>query len=307
MRLKYLLLAVVLALPGVFAPAQNLSDTDSVIRVSSNLVMVPVSVTDPNGDSVRDLRPEDFQVHEDGRQEPVAKLVEPGQTPVDLALLLDVSGSVSGKFEFERDAAARFLQKVWRPGDTLSIFSIGPEPQVVLPRTGELAAALARIRTVSSTRSSTAFFDVVVAAAKFLRSSAAPESRRVEVALSDGEDNHSSENELVAALREVQRNDCIFYAINPSGPSIRLNSVSLRGHEGMHRLAATTGGTAFLPADESELDSMFARIATELRAQYLIEYYSSDQRRNGTFRQIEVSIPSRPELRVRARQGYYPG
>ena len=307
MGFKYILAALLLALLGAAATAQNLSDSDSTIRVSSNLVMVPVSVTDPAGNSVRDLRPEDFRIHEDGRQESVAKVVEPGQTPLELALLLDISGSVSGRFDFEREAAGRFLHKVWRPGDTLSIFSIGPEPQIVLPRTSDLDSALARLRTVYATRGATAFFDVVTTAARFLRKSAAPESRRVEVALSDGEDNHSSDYELADALQEVQRNDCIFYSINPSGPSIRLNNVSLRGQSGMQQLAGITGGTAFLPGDASELDTMFARIAAELRAQYLIEYYSSDQRRNGTFRQIVVSVPSRPELRVRARQGYYPG
>ena len=307
MRLKTLIAAYSLALLDVAALGQTGPPVaDDVIRVSSNLVMVPVSVTDGSGNAIRDLRLEDFRIQENGRHESVAKVVEPGQTPLDLALLIDVSGSVSGKFEFEREAAARFLKKVWRAGDSLSIFTIGPEPELVLPRTTELSAALERLQSVSNTHKSTAFFDVVVTAAQFLRGSAEPESRRVQVALSDGEDNQSTSYKLPGALREVQRSDCIFYGINPSGPSIRLNQVSMAGQAALEQLATNTGGTAFLPADGTELDSMFARIATELRAQYLIEYYSSDQRRDGAYRQIVVSIPSRPDLRVRARQGYYP-
>ncbi len=305
MRIHSLLAVCSLALLAV-AAGQTGPPADDVIRVSSNLVMVPVSVTDASGNAVRDLRLEDFHIQEDGRREPVAKVVEPGETSLDLALLIDVSGSVSAKFEFERDAAGRFLKKVWRPGDALSIFTIGSEPGLAPPRTTELSVALTRLESVSNTRQSTAFFDVVVKAAQFLRASAEPESRRVQVALSDGEDNHSTSYELPGALREVQRADCIFYAINPSGPSIRLNNVSMAGQGALEQLALNTGGTAFLPADGTELDAMFARIASELRAQYLIEYYSSDQRRDGTFRQILVSIPSRPGLRVRARQGYYP-
>ncbi len=74
----------------------------------------------------------------------------------------------------------------------------------------------------------------------------------------------------------------------------------------MEALARQTGGTAFVVDHARELEGMFDRIATELRAQYLIEYCSSDQRKDGAFREIVVKVPSRPDLRIRARQGYYP-
>jgi len=70
-------------------------------------------------------------------------------------------------------------------------------------------------------------------------------------------------------------------------------------------LANETGGTAFVADQISDLDEMFGRIATELRAQYLLSYYSSNPRPDGQFRRIAVSIPKKPDLRVRARQGYY--
>ncbi len=130
--------------------------------------------------------------------------------------------------------------------------------------------------------------------------------RRVEVVLSDGEDTNSETWNLAGALEEVQRADCVFYSINPAGPSIRMNAVSLEGQEGMRRLAAQTGGAAFLPERIDEVAPVFDRIAAELRAQYLLEYYSSAQRRNGSFRRISVRIPSRPDLRIHARTGYYP-
>jgi Ca-activated chloride channel family protein len=289
--------------PAAQEPA---GDPSSTIRVSTNLVMVPVSVTDRSGNVIRDLRAEDFHLEENGRRESVEKVVEPGETPLDLALLIDVSGSVAARFEFERQAAERFLTKAWRPGDRLSVFSIGPEPRLVQTKTSELSVALAQLRTLTGTRSSTAFFDAVVTAARFLRKSPAPDTRRVEVVLSDGEDNDSAEFRLSSALQEVQRSDCIFYSINPSGPSIHLNEVSLGGQAAMEALAHQTGGTAFVAEHAEELESMFDRIATELRAQYLLEYYSSDQRKDGAFRQIVVKVPARPDLRIRARQGYYP-
>jgi VWFA-related protein len=264
MRLKrnigVAVLAAGLLVCGTSAALQdNADDSSSTIRVSTNLVMVPVSVTDPSGNVIRDLYAEDFHIEENGRHESVAKVVEPGETPLALALLIDISGSVAARFEFERDAAARFLRTAWRPGDTLSVFSIGLEPQLVQPKTSQLSAALSQIQTVSETRSSTAFFDAVVTAARFLQHDRAPDTRRVEVVLSDGEDNDSIHFDLSAALREVQRSDCIFYSINPSGPSIRLNKVSMAGQASMEALARQTGGAAFVADHARELEGMCGR------------------------------------------------
>jgi Ca-activated chloride channel family protein len=274
--------------------------------VDSNLVTVPVSITDPKGNIVTDLRLQDFRVEENGRLESIAKVVQPGETPLDLALLLDISGSVQPRFAFEREAAAAFLRKVLKPGDQVIILSIGHVPRVIQERTPNFGTAISRILDSPGSKSSTAFFDSVIEAAQMLRKSSEPERRRVQVALSDGEDNNSLEPYLHETIRTIQRADCIFYAINPAGPSIRLNKLSVTGQQGLEALANQTGGAAFVPDTAGELQIMFERIAKELRAQYLLEYYSSDQRRDGSFRQIVVRIPTRPDLRIRARQGYYP-
>ena len=278
----------------------------AVIRVQSNLVRVPVSVTDVAGRVVLGLGISDFRIEENGRPEALERIADPGQTPLELALLLDISGSILPRFEFERQAAGRFLQSVLRPQDTLTVFSIGPQPDFIQPRTADLGTALRNLGAAMPTRGSTAFYDTVVMAAHLLRRIHAPESRRVQIVLSDGEDNNSESYGLPDALQEVQRSDCIFYAINPSGPSIRLNKVSSDGQRALESLASETGGTAFLPDKTEELDAIFDLIATELRAQYLLEYYSTDQRRDGAFHHIVVRTPNHAGLRIRARQGYYP-
>jgi Ca-activated chloride channel family protein len=305
--------AAIAGLGGVWGSAEpsgaqsttEAAQSSAVIRVDSNLVTVPVSITDAKGNIVTDLRLEDFLVEENGRIESIAKVVKPGETSLDLALLLDVSGSVQPRFAFERDAAAGFLRKVLKPGDQVMILSIGHVPRVVQPKTTDFETAISRILAAPGSKSSTAFFDSVIEAALLLRKSGDPERRRVQVALTDGEDNNSAEPFLGETIRTVQRADCIFYAINPAGPSIRLNKMSVAAQQGLEALASQTGGTAFVPDTIADLQIMFDRIAKELRAQYLLEYYSSDQRRDGSFRQIVVRIPNRPDLRVRARQGYY--
>src|SRR2546421_1657404 len=79
-----------------------------VVRVTSNLVVVPVSVTDAQGQPVRDLKPGDFRIEEDGRPQEIAQLGDPEQVPLDIALLLDVSASIHAQFAFEQKAASRF-------------------------------------------------------------------------------------------------------------------------------------------------------------------------------------------------------
>jgi Ca-activated chloride channel family protein len=123
--------------------------------------------------------------------------------------------------------------------------------------------------------------------------------------ISDGEDTLCEKFGRGDALRELQRADCLFYSINPSGSSIRLNVISAKAQDGMAMLASATGGAAFLPNSDEDLDKVFRQIAAELQAQYLLGYYSPDERTDGAFRRITVRVPKRPDLRVRARQGYY--
>ncbi len=277
----------------------------TVIRVNSDLVTVPVSVTDVYGRPVRDLQLGDFVVEENGNPEPLTRLSEPGQTPIELALLLDLSGSVRPRFELERQAAARFLVRVLRPEDRFTLYSIGPRPGLIQARTSLVEDGLRSLSILEPSNGSTAFFDAVVQAARALAGARIPGWRRVEVALSDGEDNNSESSCLASALEEIQRADCVFYSINPAGPSIHLNKISVAGQEGMSRMAGLTGGKALVPDRLEDLNPIFDGIAAEIRAQYLLEYYSSDQRRDGSFRRINVRIPARPDLRIHARQGYY--
>jgi Ca-activated chloride channel family protein len=292
--------SALLALSVSGAPSQD----PAVIRVSTSLISVPVSVTDHSGNPIRDLAASDFVIEEDGNVQHIERAAEPGRTALELALLFDISGSVNDRFEFEREAAARFLKEVLRPGDAVSIFLIGPRPQQLQPRTKTVSEALESLRHITPTKKATAFYDSVVSAARSLHRGALPDSRKVQIVLSDGEDNNSNSS-LLDAHRGLTHADCVFYSINPSGPSIRLNTISLNAQKGLEELASQTGGAAFLTDKPEELVAIFARISVELQAQYWLAYYSPKQELNGEFRHITVRIPTRPELRVRSRRGYY--
>jgi VWFA-related protein len=103
----------------------------------------------------------------------------------------------------------------------------------------------------------------------------------------------------------VQKADAIFYSVNPGGPSVRMNVISTRAQTGMQAVADATGGTAFLPDSDKDLEKVFSQVAAELRGQYLLQYYGNSEAPPGQFRRIRVTLPGHAELRVRARQGYY--
>jgi Ca-activated chloride channel family protein len=284
------------------SPAQN---QDQPVRLSSRLVLVPVSASDAAGKPVKDLTAEDFAIEEEGHKQAIASLGEPGKVPVEIALLFDVSASIRGQFEFEQQAAVRFIKEVLKPADAVSVFSIGTTPKIVKTRTSSGVEATTGLMSIAPVQEPTAFFDTVTEAALYLGKTADAGSRRVLVVISDGEENYSEHYKLNDALRELQKNDCLFYSINPTGSSLSLNKISTRGQSVMESMSAETGGKAFVPAKIGDLEAVFRQIAEELQAQYLLGYYSTDERIDGGFRKIKVQVPKRPDLRVRARQGYY--
>lgn len=309
--------------PAPSTNAENTADDDEVIRVTSNLVVVPVSVTNATGQPVLRLQATDFRLEEDNRSQQIARLGDAEQVPLEIAVLLDVSGSVNARFSFEKEAAVRFLKQILKPADHASVFAIDAQPRLEQTR-ASLDAASAKLLAIQPARSSTAFYDTVVDAAQYLAKSAPAGARRVIIVISDGEDNNSEKikaaREQASTLtqrlaiqtrvraevqRELQRTDAIFYSLNPSGESLRLNIISTRAQQGMQQFAAATGGAAFTPERETDLDVIFRQIANELRSQYLLQYYSQNTSPNGTFLSIKVRTPSRADLRIRARQGYY--
>jgi Ca-activated chloride channel homolog len=230
-----------------------------------------------------------------------------------------------------------------KPSDRAAVFTIDERSNLVQPLVGADDAAR-RVTTIPAAAKATptAFYDTVTAAAKYLAANASGKNRRVVLVISDGEDNFSNDvrdateaaldrvnkaegektagekletvgdrtagvhrRALQRVMREVQQADAVFYSINPSGPGVRLNVISQRAEYGMQQLSEATGGSSFLPAQVTDLAGIFRRIAAELRAQYLLQYLSNNEAQTGKFLKIKVNAPARPELRIRARQGYY--
>jgi len=279
---------------------------DGQFRVSANLILVPVSVTDSSGRPVPGLDAADFLVEEDGRLQAIARITDPGRAALDLALLLDTSGSMTPRFRFAQQAAAAFIRTMVRDDDTISLWSIGPVPSLKVGRTCDVDAAVSALMALRGAEGTTALYDTAAAAASSLERPSRPGSVRVLVVLSDGEDNNSVRHGLPGAAGELQRTECLLYAINSAGSSAGVNETGRRGLRALHALASDTGGLAFSPERPEDLPAVFDRIAGDLHAQYLLEYYAREAPEPERFRQVRVRVPGRPDLRVRSRRGYWP-
>jgi len=332
-------------------PTPPVTDDGDIIKVSSRLVIVPVSVTDADGQPVLGLTAPDFRLSEEGKAQQIENVSDAEKVPLEIALLIDVSSSVNKIFELEKSAAAQFLQGVMRSEDRATIFLISDRPILIQSRDTAEKTAI-KVRSIAGTKSSTAFYDTVTAAAEYLSKNSPPRSRRVILTLSDGEDNFSNvtRKQTISAARDLDVNkittkdlnkyasrtasshtvarasvlkalqnaDTVFYALNPSGPSVRLNVASQRAQDALQQFADETGGTAFLPQFVSEknnsgfeqknvqiLDRIFSQISAELRAQYLVQYYSESEFPNNRYVKLAVGLQNPRNLKVRARLGYF--
>lgn len=279
---------------------------DKPLKLKADLVTVITSVTDSAGNQVNDLTEKDFEIYEDGELQVIAGHYREGQIPLRLIFLFDTSGSIRHRFDFEQRAAAQFFHHLMRPGDQAALMSVSSEAKIELQFTSDLdqlVDALGRLKPEGAT----ALYDGMITAARYLRPS---EGRHVMVVLSDGTDTVSTST-LAKALSETQRSDAIIYGVHSTGVAPSASVQDLAGEFVMKTMCEDTGGRAFFPPiyedqkkEARDLDEIYKRLAAEVRAQYVLTYYSKSDPRPGAFRSIRVEV-KRPGLQVRARRGYY--
>lgn len=276
------------------------------IRLSADLVTVLTSVSDVAGNPIGDLSVKDFKVFEDNTQQDLAGVYREDRLPLRLVFLFDSSSSIRHRFDFEQRAAARFFRAVLRSEDQAAVLSVSTNARIELQFTSNLdglVEALANIKPGGAT----ALYGAMIDAARYLRPA---EGRHVMVILSDGTDTASAVS-LAQALTEVQKSDAVVYAVHSTGVAPSANVQDLGGEFALKAMAEDTGGRAFFPPihresekETRDLDQIYRQITAEVRAHYVLTYYSKNATRDGRFRSIRVEV-NRPGLRARARRGYY--
>lgn len=275
-------------------------DEEEVVRVNSNLVIIPASVVDGFGRAITDLKVEDFELKIDGEVKTIGELTR-SETPVHVALLFDNSYSLSAAREFEKQAAVRFFQRVVRPIDRAAVYSISTMPTLSQGLTNDVPRLVRTIERFGAPEGATALFDAVAQAADYMRPLT---GRKVLVLVSDGADT-VSDTSFDEAVNRALRAECQVYVVQTrqvEDPNLH-DTVS---EQRMYRITEQTGGAVYIPHAVEELDAVFTQISLDLSQQYLLSYYPQDERKDKYFRFINLRVKSRPTARVRARKGFYP-
>jgi Ca-activated chloride channel family protein len=266
-----------------------------------NEVNVLFIATDKHGKFVRDLNQKDFNILDDHKPpQAILNFRRETDLPLHMGLLVDVSGSVNGRFDFEQGAATSFLEHTLRAGfDKAFIVGFNSRSQMSQDFTDNIRLLSAGVRRLHN-GGGTALYDAVYHACKekFLKDKPDRPVRKAIVIVSDGEDNQS-EFSKAQAIEMAQRAEVIIYAISTDD-----SGLVMRGDKVLEQLAEATGGRAFFPFKMKDITHSFAAIEDELRSQYVVSYKPANFDADGRYRSIEISSLKK-DLQVRARKGYF--
>src|SRR5437763_14432686 len=277
-------------------------DSDTTFKVNVELVNVFVTVTDQHGAPIVDLKKDNFQLREDGREQKIAVFDKESAVPLSIVLAIDTSLSTRKDLPLELASARRFAHAILRPVDALSLYQFSEIVSEVTPLTSDLRRidhAIDRIHVGSAT----ALYDALYLGAEALEPR---QGRKVMVVIIDGGDT-MSKVDYKEAVRAAQQAEAILYSIIV----VPIEASAGRDTGGEHaliQLSEDTGGKYFYASSLPQLNDAFRQIGDELRTQYLLVYYPSQKLSDSEFRRIQVSLEGVPDnntYKVRHRTGYY--
>jgi Ca-activated chloride channel family protein len=288
----------------VCAAAQNPPDGSARFTLDTTLVLIPVTVTDSMNRFVLGLHKGDFRLYEDGAEQTIANF-SGEDAPLSVGVAFDTSGSMLDKLRTSRRAAIQFLRTM-NAQDEAFLVEFGDQASLAAGFTSQFDEIQKKLETVE-TGGLTAMFDGAQLALREMQKAKNP--RKAIVIISDGGDNNSryTAHEIETLVREA---DVQIYAMGVFQPSIfrGLSKEEVNGPRLLSQLAEQTGGRAFTASDANDLPSIAARIAIELRNQYVLAYRSKNRNKDGKYRKVEVKITAPPgiaSLKAHWRLGYY--
>jgi len=309
-----LLPAVLLIFLPAFSQTRRLAppqQDDRRIKTEVNLVSVIASVLDKDGRPVPDLPKEAFEVYEESVKQQVEVFEAETQQPLDLALLIDSSLSTLKELAFEREAAARFIRQLVRPGDRLAVFEVSD----VVSQLSEFSSNVVRLE--ESVRrieggGGAPLYDAIVLGSQALEKRPLGR-RRVLVLVTDGGET-TSRAKFDDARRAALAAGTMLYTIliNPVKTEGGRNTA---GEHALVTITEVTGGSMYFPADVAALNDIFDLMDRELRTQYRLGYYPTPrppQTASAAFRRIEVkvissspAVPVVDRFTIHHREGYF--
>ncbi len=284
---------------------ENTPPGDTTFRSSTNLVVIPVSVTDASNRFVLGLQKEDFTLVEDGVEQSIAHF-SGEDAPLSVGLVFDESGSMDLKLRTSRDAAAQFL-KTMNTGDEAFLVEFNDMVKLSVPFTTRAQEIETALRN-GQPGGLTAMLDAVSFSLREMKKAKNP--RKAIVIVSDGGDNssHYTSAQIESLVREAGVEIYAMGVFDTLFGGLGLSTAEVSGPKLLSEIATQTGGRAFAATLSSDLPAVAARIAIELRNQYVLAYYPKDQARDGKYHKVEVKL-TQPAgispLKAHWRLGYY--
>jgi VWFA-related protein len=293
--------------PDGSAPINSETDGD-VVKVETSVVTIDATIS---GTNIPKLTKDDFKIYEDGKPQQIAAL-NASDSPFDIVLLLDLSGSTSDKVALIKKTTKRFIE-MKRDIDRVAIVTFNSTQNVVSPLESDkqkLFDSLSKIKGVGASR----VWDSEKFAIDMLRRDSPSDRRKAIVVMTDGIDNDlfytpgpGSDTMFGDLVEDVRNGQTAIFPIflNPNGPGGDGSRLVDDARRTKPLLADDSGGTFYTTANLESLNEVYERVMQDVGRVYSIVYEPSSDLRDGTWRTIKVEIPSHPELKVRARSGYY--
>jgi VWFA-related protein len=302
--------------PATQKPAD---DELASIKVDVDLVNVLASVRDKKGMLIPNLEKQDFTVLEDGKPQPIKYFTRESELPLTIGLLIDVSRSQENLIGIEQNAASQFFSQVLRKKDEAFLISFGEESELLQDYTTSprlLQEGLKGLRvnsgvgglgpgpvpTAGGPRGTVLYDAIYLAASEKLRTEV---GRKVIVVITDGVDE-GSKLTINQAVEAAQKADAVIYSIDYSDPRFYgpFGGFGGGGESALRKLSDETGGHVYKVDRKLSLDQAFKELQDEMRSQYSIAYTPTNDRKDGTYRKLEIKL-SNKDYKAQARKGYY--
>ena len=295
--------------PEVSPTASPKTKDEEVIKITTDLVTLTATVADKNGRYRADLKQGDFTVYEDGTKQEIAYFNTGDRVPMSLGIIFDTSGSMEDKIDGVQDAVNHFVKGV-SPNDEIFLIQFSDDADIVQDFTSDKTRILRAVQSLNP-RGGTALYDAIALGLQKVKQG--KNKKRALLLLTDGNDTQSK-MDLQTVLSLARSSEVIIYALGIGhgekgnvhlGLSVE-DTVDMRV---LRSLADTTGGNAYYLEAAHEggvdrVDEAANEVAAELKQQYTLGYYPTNQKKDGGFRQIVVEVKDK-DLRVRTKRGYY--
>jgi VWFA-related protein len=294
-------------------------DPDETIRIETDLVDLNVSVLSRNpARPPGNLTQKDFAVFENGAAQKIAFFAS-AETPFDLVLLLDLSGSTSSKLDLIKKSAQRFVDAV-PATDRVAIVTFTKEPRVETPLTLDRQDLEKAINAIKKPNGGTNFWDALRFVLESVLSQNLPRSQRraAVVAMTDGVDNalpdvvgEGSQTTFEQLIKVLHSSEAIVLPVylDTEAEEVKRKRIPASAYvlarQQLATLADEVGSIVYHARELKDLDTVYQQVIRDLGTVYSVGYRPTNKTRDGSWRAISVRVPSRPELAVRARRGYF--